>query len=157
VSEKAENEAAKPEDPAKQEGSTKPEGPPKPEPPKSDWVTKRFLCSLPNVFKDLMLQVEEDIKTRNALRPNNSPYEFSVTESGPEFTVALEAEGVHKSVIFTLEEHAFLVRDDKGKKMFEVTLSFSEQGECKLHVNQEERELWQLRRMALEDLLFHGY
>jgi hypothetical protein len=124
---------------------------------KTDWVTKRFLCSLPNVFKDLLVQVEEDVKTRNALRPNNSPYEFSVTANVADFTVLLEADGVRKSVIFTVAEHALLVRDDKGKQMFEVTLSFNDQGECKLHVNQEERDLWQLRRMALEELLFQGY
>jgi hypothetical protein len=33
---------------------------------KFDWVTKRSLCSLPNVFKALRLQVEEDVKIRNA-------------------------------------------------------------------------------------------
>ncbi len=124
---------------------------------KVDWVTKRFLCSLPNVFKELLVQVEEDVKTRNALRPNNSPYEFSVTANGADFTVLLDANGVHKSVTFTVAEHALLVRDDKGKQMFEATLSFNDQGECKLHVNQEERDLWQLRRMALEELLFQGY
>ena len=124
---------------------------------KFDWVTKRSQCSLPNVFKALRLQVEEDVKTRNALRPNNSPYEFSVAENGDDFTVLLEAKDLHRSVIFSLAEHAILVRDDKGKKMFEATLTFDDGGECRLHVNQEERELWQVRRMALEELLFRGY
>src|ERR1700677_2360270 len=124
---------------------------------KMDWVTKRFQCSLPMVFKDLRLQVEEDVKTRNALRPNNSPYEFSVTANGDDFTVVLQAGDVHKSVIFTLAEHALLVQDGQGKKVFEVTLSFSDEGECKLKVHDEERDLWQVRRMALEELMFHGY
>ena len=34
---------------------------------KFDWVTERSSCSLPKVFKTLRLQVEEDVKTRNAL------------------------------------------------------------------------------------------
>src|ERR1019366_3237833 len=38
---------------------------------KFDWVTERSSCSLPNVFKALRLQTVEDVKTRNALRPNN--------------------------------------------------------------------------------------
>jgi len=54
-----------------------------------DWVTARSLCSLPNVFKELRLQIQEDVKTRNALRPKNSPYEFTVTEDGDGFTVRL--------------------------------------------------------------------
>jgi len=121
-----------------------------------NWVNARFACSLPNVFKELMLQVEADVKTRNGLRPNNSPYAFSMTEDGDSFTVLLEAEGVHKSVIFSLADHAILVRD-QGKDLFEVTLSFNEAGECKLNVQEQERDLWQVRRMALEDLLFRPY
>ena len=124
---------------------------------KFDWVTERSQCSLPNVFRTLRLQVEEDVKTRNALRPNNSPYEFSVLENGDEFTVLLKAKDVEMSVIFGLAEHAILVRDDKDAQLFEITLTFNDKGECKLYVNEEEREPWQVRRMALEDLLFRGY
>jgi hypothetical protein len=121
---------------------------------KFDWVTERSLCSLPKVFKDLRLQVEEDVKTRNALRPDNSPYEFSVAGKGSGFTVLLESKDVHRSVIFCLSDHAILVQDDKGNKMFEVTPTFNDEGECRLKVNAEERDLWQVRRMALEELLF---
>ena len=122
-----------------------------------DWITERSSCSLPNVFKKLRLQTEEDVKTRNALRPNNSPYKFSVADTGDDFTVLLEAKDVHRSVIFSLAEHAILVRDDKGNQMFQVTLTFNDEGECRLIVNEEERDLWQVRRMALEELLFRGY
>jgi hypothetical protein len=124
---------------------------------KVDWVTKRSLCSLPSIFRELRIQVEEDIKIRNALRPDHSPYEFSVVADGDGFKVLLETADVHKSVIFSLAEHALLVRDDKDKTMFEVTLRFSDEGECRLQVNEVERELWQVRRMALEGLLFHAY
>lgn len=121
---------------------------------KFDWVTERSSCSLPKVFKELRLQVEADVKTRNALRPNNSPYEFSVAEKGDDFTVLLKAKDVHRSVTFSLAEQAILVRDDKGNPMFQVTLTFNDKGECKLHANEQEREFWQVRRMALEELLF---
>jgi hypothetical protein len=124
---------------------------------KFDWVTERSSCSLPKVFKELRLQVEEDVKTRNALRPNNSPYEFSLAENGGDFTVLVKAKDARRSVIFSLAEHAILVRDDNGNQMFEVTLTFNDEGDCRLHVNDKERDLWQVRRMALEDLLFHGY
>jgi hypothetical protein len=122
--------------------------------PKFDWVTERARCSLPNVFRALRLQVEEDVRTRNALRPNNSPYAFSVAENGDDFTVLLEAGEVRRQIVFSLAEHAILVRDDKGEPAFEVTLTFNDQGECKLNVNKQERDFWQVRRMALEELLF---
>ena len=123
---------------------------------KFNWVTQRAACTLPIVFKTLILQVEEDVKTRNGLRPANSPYEFFVEENGPDFTVILKAKGVQRIVKFTLAEHAILVSDDAGHSMFEVTLTFNDKGECKLNVNKEEHDYWQVRRMALEELLFHA-
>jgi hypothetical protein len=124
---------------------------------KFNWVTERSSCSLPKIFQVLRLQVEEDVKARNALRPKNSPYEFSVKETGSDFTVFYEAKDVSRSVIFSLAEHGILVRGDKGNEMFEVGLTFTDQGECNLIVNEEPREFWQVRRMALEDLLFQGH
>jgi hypothetical protein len=124
--------------------------------PKFNWVTERSQCSLPKIFKELALQVEEDVKTRNGLRPPNAPYEFAVTEKGTEVVVLLKTEGVQEAVVFSLGEHAISVRDNIGTQMFEVTITFSDDGRCKLHVNEKECELWQVRRMALEDLLFHS-
>jgi hypothetical protein len=122
-----------------------------------DWVTERSSCALPKVFKELRLQVTEDVKTRNALRPDNSPYEFSLAEHGDDFTVLLKAKDVLRSVVFTLAGHAIVVRDDNGDRMFDVTATFGDEGQCRLKVNAEERNLWQVRRMALEDLLFRGF
>jgi hypothetical protein len=124
--------------------------------PKFDWITGRSSCSLPNVFKTLRLQVEEDVKTRNALRPDNSPYEFSVAESNDGFAVLLKAKDVQRSVVFSLAEHAISVRDGLGSSMFDVTLTFDDEGKCRLNVNAEERDFWQVRRMALEELMFRG-
>jgi hypothetical protein len=123
---------------------------------KFDWITQRHACSLPTVFKELRLQIEQDVKTRNGLRPNNAPYEFSLTDTDGGFKVLLKAKELEMAVTFTLGEHAILVRDDKGVQMFEVTLSFNDQGECQLKVNGEERNYWQVRRMALEELMFRG-
>ena len=123
---------------------------------KFDWVTERSSCTLPKVFNTLRMQVEEDVKTRNGLRPSNSPYEFSVKEDNGQFAVVLKAQEVERSVAFSLGEHAIVVRDDKGSPMFEVTATFSDEGKCWLKVNGEERNFWQVRRMALEDLLFQG-
>jgi hypothetical protein len=125
--------------------------------PKFDWVTERSSCSLPKVFKTLRSQVEEDVKSRNALRPNNSPYEFSIAENAGDFTVRLESKDLRQSVIFSLSEHAISVRDDKGNPMFDVSLTFTDEGKCRLTVNNQPHELWQVRRMALEELFFRGY
>ena len=147
VDEKAEEKDKKAEEPKKADQG----------PPKFDWVTERSSCSLPKVFKELRLEVEVDVKTRNGLRPNNSPYSFAVVENGADFTVALQAKELRRSVTFRLTEHTILALNDKGEQVMEVTLTFDDQGKCRLHVNQQQREMWQVRRTALEDLLFHGY
>ncbi len=123
--------------------------------PQFDWVTQRSSCSLPKVFAALRQQVEEDVKTRNGLRPDFAPYEFALTEDTSAFTVHLKAKEVQRSVTFSLGEHAVQVRDnDKKDAMFQVTVAFNEKGHCTLFANEEEREFWQIRRMALEDLMF---
>ena len=122
--------------------------------PKFDWVTERSACSLPKVFQELRLQVEEDVKTRNGLRPPNSPYEFSVVENGEEFTAILEAKELRRSVIFSLGEHAILVRGGENDLKLEVRLNFTDEGKCTLNVDGKQHEFWQVRRMALEDLMF---
>ena len=124
---------------------------------KFNWVTGRFQCSLAAVFKELRLEVEEDVKTRNGLRLPSSAYEFSIADSDGAFTVTLQAKEIQKSVVFKLAEHAILVRDDQGNSKFDVTLAYSDDGKCRLRVNQDEREYWQVRRMALEDLMFASY
>jgi hypothetical protein len=121
-----------------------------------DWVTERSSCSLPKVFTTLRVQVEKDVETRNGLRPGNSPYEFSVKEDNGEFAVVLKAQQLQQSVVFSLADHAILVRDDKSNPLFEVTAAFSDGGECRLKVDGEERDFWQVRRMALEELMFRG-
>jgi hypothetical protein len=127
------------------------------DPSKFDWVTERSRCSLPKVFLTLRQQIEADVKARNGLRPANSPYEFSVADEGTGFAAVLKADGARRSVKFSLAEHAILVTDDNGDQRFEITLTFNDRGECKWSANKEEHESWQVRRMALEDLMFRGY
>jgi hypothetical protein len=128
----------------------------KKDPSKFDWVTERSSCSLPKIFLTLRQQVEADVKVRNGLRPANSPYEFSVADKGCDFMVVLTAKDSSASVTFSLAEKAIVVLNNEGEKMFEITLTFTDKGECKLIVNNEERESWRVRRMALEDLMFRG-
>jgi hypothetical protein len=123
-----------------------------------DWVTARSSCSLPKVFNALAEQVEGDVAARNALRPANSPYEFSLTEDNGKLTVHLNTEKLRRSVSFklSLPEHAIVVEDETGNRMFDIASCLDDSGQCTLLVNGEERDDWQVRRMALEELMFSG-
>jgi hypothetical protein len=123
-----------------------------------DWVARRAACSLPKVFKTLRSDVEEDVKACNAQREDVSLYEFLFMDKGSkEFSVVLETKDFQRSVTFCLEDHAILVLDHSGNHMFEVVLNFDDQGKCRMKAKEENREPWQVRRMALEDLLFRIY
>jgi hypothetical protein len=122
--------------------------------PKFDWVAARSACTLPKVYRRLMADIEGDVKQRNAERPQNAPYEFLIEEKGNNFSVILHASDFRRQVTFMYEDHAIIVLDPSGNQMFEVTLVFSEEGKCRMKAKEENRESWQIRRMALEDLLF---
>jgi hypothetical protein len=80
--------------------------------------------------------------TRNALWPNYAPYEFSLADTDGGFRVLLKAKDLQMAVRFSLADRAILMSDDKGIQMFEVILTFNDEGECKLSVNGEGREFW---------------
>jgi hypothetical protein len=121
-----------------------------------NWVAERAACSLPRVFETMRRQVEGDIEMRNGLRPPNSPYQFSLVAKGSDFVAVLDADKIQSSVTFSLAERSIRVRDDTGTLIFEITVLFNDEGVCRLKVNGEEREFWQVRRMALENLMFPG-
>jgi hypothetical protein len=121
-----------------------------------DWVTERYMCSVPMVFNTLREQVENDVKTRNDRRPESAPYEFSMEEDVGEFTVVRKLDGARKSVTFKLEGHAVVILDHERLQLFEVAVRFTEDGKCQLKAKDEKCEFWQVRRMALEPLMFHA-
>jgi hypothetical protein len=119
-----------------------------------DWVAARSACSLPKVYRQLMAEIEGDVKQRNSERPQNAPYEFSMEEKGTTFSVILQGGDFRRAVTFRFEDHAIIVTDASGNQMFEVTLVFTDEGKCRMKAKEENRDSWQVRRMALEDLLF---
>jgi hypothetical protein len=56
-----------------------------------NWVAERSACSLPKVFATLRSQLEQDVTTRNSLRPKYAPYEFSIGEDTNAITVRLQS------------------------------------------------------------------
>jgi hypothetical protein len=69
----------------------------------------------------------------------------------------MQAGSVRKAVTFVLGEHSIKVRRDDSSRAFDVFLTFTKEGKCCPKVNDEPCNLWQIRRMALEDLFFPSY
>jgi len=122
-----------------------------------DWVTARYSCSLTNVFETLKLQIQKDVEIRNKLSPERADYVFKIITKADIFTVFLEGNVTHWGVKFILSSKTVKtieVRDENDKLMIEATVTLNDDGECRLQVNGQERELWQVRKMALEKLFF---
>ena len=67
----------------------------------------------------------------------------------------LNGKGVpSSSVMLKLRETSISVHDDHNQPIMEATLTLSDDGHCRLKVNNQEKEFWQFRRMALEALFF---
>jgi hypothetical protein len=122
-----------------------------------DWVTERSLCSLARVFERLGLEIQQDVDTRNAMRPAipqfGFEYAFEMVGDEKSFTVHLHAYKVHKSVAFTLADGHIEVQDADART-FQATVGLNDDGACVLYVDGKERSSWHVRKLALDHLFF---
>ena len=122
-----------------------------------DWVKERSECSIMKVFETLKLQVKEDMEQRNKLLPSGSHYNFIMTQHDNAFVVMSQSNEKNKGVAFELVGSVIQVNDRNGNEKFSATLTLNDDGECKVKIRDQERELWQMRRAALEDLFFNTF
>jgi hypothetical protein len=120
-----------------------------------DWVTALSDCSIGEVFLRLKQQVEEDVKTRHGQLPRESDYGFRFMADGDKFSAIVEGDQILKQVVFRRSGKAISVQGEGVN--FDATLTLSDAGECRVKISGQEYELWQMRKKALEKLLFDDY
>lgn len=122
-----------------------------------DWVSARNACSITQVFKELELGARGDVKERISQRPAIAE-EFALVLSQDQncFCVMRDVGKTRKEgVEFCLAGGKITVKNTRsGGVSFTVSLTLNNDGECRLRVDNEELEQWQVRRKALEALLF---
>jgi hypothetical protein len=119
-----------------------------------DWVTALSSCSLAKVFEQLKLELEEDVKIRNELRPAGASYIFRTTLRDDVIVVFLEGSHVRGSVKFRINGKALDVRDGEDNIILQATLTLNDERQCRFRVNDREYESWQIRKRALQKLFF---
>lgn len=127
-----------------------------------DWVIARRDCGPRTAFARLLAGARRDVDIRNNQREENDAYAFKVsTEGGESFRVGREGRGLDsEGVRFTLTPTGIRVEssDDAVVKIkFDAKVGLNANGECRLFADGEELEEWQIRKRALEPLLFHVY
>lgn len=124
-----------------------------------DWVKARNSCSTSRMFEQLLLEVQEDIKKRNDMRVQGRDhcYEWSLVESNGSFRVIRDGGDSFdkKAIGFYLEDGKIIVKNGQ-KPMFSAVVTLNDEGECKFKLGEEEKESWQIRKKALEEI-FHFY
>jgi hypothetical protein len=124
-----------------------------------DWVTALDSCALSVVFEKLKIQVEQDVDIRNAqLTKSGASYWFKFSPNGDSFIISTLGNSIPSSraVKFKLTAGSITVYGPDDKLMLEAVLTLCDDGNCRLLINGEEKELWQFRKSALENLLFRS-
>lgn len=118
-----------------------------------DWVSERAKCTPLKVFEALRAQVRTDMEIRNSLSAQLPAHKtFSFQENGQWFAVVY---GNCKGVKFELTKSGVMVRDIASfNPICNSVLTLSDDGQCRLRIDQTEYDLWQFRKLALHDLFF---
>jgi hypothetical protein len=123
-----------------------------------DWVKARAECSSAAIFAKLRMSIEADVEIRNALRQRDEIFFRFVASSNSRFAVASEEPITRMSggtIVFTVASGAIMATDGTGKDLFVSRPTLGDDGECRLKIGDKTFDLWQIRKMALEDLFFN--
>ena len=125
-------------------------------PEKLDWVTRRADCELDAAFQKLAVDVEEDVGIFNSRFTLESPQAivFRKRAEYPMFSVHRRLPAGTVKVVFSLKSDRIEIEDECGVQALSVIPFLADSGRCKFQVGGEEIEQWQLRRKALEAILF---
>jgi hypothetical protein len=121
-----------------------------------DWVSARSSCSLSSIFEELKAQLQHDVEKRRELT-NDSGYQINIKNNRIGVSHAIE-NGllIRASVSLVLTQSAIEISDGEGKTKFKATPTLNEKGECRLKIDGKELEMWHVRKLALEDVLFRS-
>lgn len=123
-----------------------------------DWVAARAAHSTALVFQKLRLQVEADVNKRNEIRTTNEreKYQFRFVSENGTFSVFAEGqlEDHEIGVSFRRTQTGIDVCALSGKVLLSGAVTLSNEGECRIKVEQTEYAFWQFRKLALEDVFF---
>ena len=125
-------------------------------PQQFDWVAARSACSIGVVFEKLREQVDADIEARQRQTEQDRHYAFKFVSEGRMFAALVEGHQIHDVISFVLQDDAIEVRH-KARTLFTSMVGLNNEGRCIMKIGNQEYELWQFRKLALETLLFAKY
>jgi len=136
-----------------------------PIPSELDWVNERSACTLNRIFETLKAQVSDDVSIRQGMLMFSTTCSLNFNAQAQQFVVLLcgpkhrDADTVYRAIAFILDQpnDRIVVVDESNNILLEATAALGHDGKCRLRIDGDELELWQVRRRALEDLFFNPY
>lgn len=120
-----------------------------------DWVSEREKCTPFKIFELLRAQVQSDMQKRNSSTAGTGIKKFNFESDGAWFAVVYKVDEMSKGVMFSITGNGVNVQDVESRALLhEGILTISNDGHCRLRVEQTEYSLWQFRKLALQDLFF---
>jgi hypothetical protein len=120
-----------------------------------DWVAERFKCSAAAKLAELHRLVEQNVVTRNQqVGPTQigpiQRFSINVLRTDPLFFKVSDTQR-RNGVDFSLQGDTIRIEDASTRH---VSLTLDNEGRCKLVLDGEELDSWQLLKRALEPLFF---
>lgn len=119
-----------------------------------DWVARRADCSPKKAFELLRGEVEADVEAFNS-RPEIAEYSKVAFESGGNsYFVVFRRQELNAEVTFSLNSNRIEIQDSVTSRSHTAAPTLSTNGQRQFIVADQVYFPWQLRRLALESLLF---
>ena len=121
-------------------------------PSELNWVPIRHKCTIVQMFRELHVGVEKDVDEANKIRELADDIAFRVISKSSDTFVVVQSSGAR--VKFSLRDDTIEIADEVCNQKHVVRHTLTDECRCKFVIGQEELEQWQVRRRALEGLLF---
>jgi hypothetical protein len=116
-----------------------------------DWVKARAQCSLGVIFRKLKAAAARDVDSINAIfAETKTASVVELSELSDRFLVIKQG----RSAEFKLTASSISINVDEGRRELAAVPALNPEGDCRLLVNGNELELWQVCRLALEEIFF---
>ncbi len=115
-----------------------------------EWVEERSQCTTYELFRQLARRVKSDVEKRNDML---SRIDFGYEDNGrDDYFVVISRQG-GRMVRFLVTDH-IAVSSERLDVAFEARAVYTADGECRLQVGDKQLHLWQVARLALEEMFF---
>jgi hypothetical protein len=116
----------------------------------TDWVNERSLCTTYELFRQLARRVKADVEKRNEML-NRIDFGFDDNNRDDFFVVHSRIGG--RVVRFALTDH-IAVSSEQLEVSFQARAVYTIDAQCRLEVGDRHLHVWQVARMALEEMFF---